>query len=78
MMNNSIGRALIIGLAIAIGAIGLFLFLYFVVLSGFDVLIQLFGSLCIPPIVIVLLVGGYYILTDDEDKNRDEAKTDDD
>lgn len=77
-MDNSIVRALIIGLFIAVAAIGLFLFLYFVALSGFDVLIQLFGSLCIPPVVILVLIGGYYVLTDDEEKSQDTTKTDED
>ena len=77
-MNNSLGRALIIGMLLAIGAVGLFLLFYYVVFAGYDALVQLLGSLCIPPAVLFFLVSGYYILTNDADNNMSDTNTDDD
>jgi hypothetical protein len=61
MDTNRIMRALVIGAFLAVGAIGLFLFLYLVVLVGADNTTRLFASLCVPPFVLVLLVGGYFL-----------------
>jgi len=65
-MENSLVRALVIGLAMAGGGIGLFLLLYFVIFAGSEALVKLLASLVIPPVVMFGLVGGYYILTQDE------------
>lgn len=66
-MENPLMKAMIWGLVLAVSGIGLFLLMYFGVLSGVDSLMRLMGSLCIPPAVMLLLVGGYYILTQNAD-----------
>jgi hypothetical protein len=60
MDNNRLMRALMIGAVLAVGAVGLFLFIYLVVLAGSDNATRLFASLCIPPLVLALLFGGYF------------------
>ncbi len=66
-MENPLVKAMIWGAVLAVGGIGLFFVMYFLVLSGADSLMRLIGSLCIPPAVMLLLVGGYYILTQNSD-----------
>lgn len=66
-MENPLIKALIWGAVLAVVGIGLFLLMYFVVLSGMDSLVRLMGSMCVPPAMMLLLVGGYYILTQNAD-----------
>lgn len=61
MNNNRLMRALVIGAVMAVGAVGLFLFLYLVVLAGADNSTKLMASLCVPPLVLALMVGGYFL-----------------
>lgn len=65
-MDNSLIKALVIGFILAAGAVGLFLFLYFVILANSETVVRLMVSLVVPPVVLGLLVAGYYILTQDE------------
>lgn len=65
-MDNSLLRALVIGGILAGGGIGLFLLLYFVVMTNAESLVRLMTSLLIPPLIMALLVGGYFIITQDE------------
>jgi hypothetical protein len=67
MDNNSLMRALVVGAVLAVGAILLFLFLYFVVLTGAGNAIRLFGSLCTPPLVLLVLIGLYFIFNQGKD-----------
>ena len=76
-MENSLVRALVIGLVLAGGGIGLFLLLYFAVFSGSEALVRLLASLLIPPVVMFGLVGGYYILTQDESGSSNDTTNDD-
>lgn len=66
-MENPLVKALGIGLVLAVVGIGLFFLMYFFVLSGAEPLIQLMGSLCVPPVVMLMLVGGYYLATQNAD-----------
>ncbi|MGJ3238360.1 MAG: hypothetical protein ACFE0Q_06610 [Anaerolineae bacterium] len=65
-MGNWLSRALVMGLVMALGAVGLFLLLYFVVLANMADLLRLLVSLVAPPIVMLVLLGIYYVLTQDE------------
>lgn len=67
MNDNKLVSALVWGLVLAGGGVGLFLLLYFVVLAGAESATRLLASLLAPPFVMALLVGGYFILTQDED-----------
>ena len=69
-------RALIGGVVLAVGGIGLFFLLYFTVFAGAEALIRLVGSLCIPPLVMSVLIGGYAILTQDESKVKNDTEED--
>lgn len=67
-MENPLMKAMIYGFVLAVGGIGLFLLMYYVVLSGAESLVRLMGALCVPPAAMMLLVGGYFILTQNEDE----------
>lgn len=66
-MENPLLKALGVGLVLAAVGIGLFFLMYFVILNGAEPLIQLMGSLCVPPIIMLVLVGGYYLVTQGKD-----------
>jgi heme/copper-type cytochrome/quinol oxidase subunit 4 len=51
-------RALVIGFIIAGGGIGLFLFMYLVVLTGQEPLLRLLGAFFTPIIAMAILIGG--------------------
>ena len=67
MDNKVLMRALVVGAILAVGAILLFLFLYLVVLAGFDNTIRLFGSLCLPPVVLLVIIGLYFVFNQGKD-----------
>jgi hypothetical protein len=67
MDNNSLMRALVVGAVLAVGAILLFLFLYFVILAGSGNAVRLFASLCVPPMVLFVVIGMFFFLNQGKD-----------
>ena len=51
-----------LGAIIAAGGIGLFLFMYLVVLTELEALLRLLGAFFTPIVVIVLLVGVMFLV----------------
>lgn len=61
--QSNLSRALIFGAVLAIGGIGLFLLLYFVIFSGLEDASRLLISLIVPPLVMGVVVGAYILVT---------------
>ena len=62
METKALIRALVFGAVIAGGGIGLFLFMYLVVLTEQAPLLRLLGAFFAPIVVISLLVGVLFLL----------------
>lgn len=62
METKALIRALVFGAVIAGGGIGLFLFMYLVVLTEQAPLLRLLGAFFTPIVVISLLVGVLFLL----------------
>lgn len=62
-MNNRLARALIFGLVLAVGGIGIFFLLYNVVLTNAEDATRLLVSLMTPPILMGFILLGLFILT---------------
>lgn len=61
--RQSLSRASIAGLGLAIGGIVLFFVLYIVLGNmGVDALARVIVALCVPPAVMASIVGGYFLL----------------
>lgn len=64
MDNRRLTRGLLLGIVLALLAVGLFIALWMAFGSaGLDTLPRLILALCIPPAVIAVLVGGFALLT---------------
>jgi hypothetical protein len=67
MDSQYLMRALVVGAVLAVGAILLFLFLYFGVLAGAGNAVRLFASLCVPPVVLIVVIGVFFFLNQGKD-----------
>lgn len=66
METKSLIRALVIGGVIAGASIGLYLFMYLVVLADQDDLVRLIASFFVPIVAMTVLMGAYFLF-----RNRD-------
>jgi heme/copper-type cytochrome/quinol oxidase subunit 4 len=66
METKSLIWALVIGMLIAAASVGLYLFMYLVVLAGQPDLVRLLGAFFVPIVAMILLIGAYFLL-----RNRD-------
>jgi len=69
--RQNMSRATIIGSALAVGGIILFLILYAALgNAGVDSIARMIVSLCVPPAVMAALVGGYFLWGRGRNKNN--------
>lgn len=65
MESNKLAQALIIGAVVAVGGVGMFLFMFFVVLAEANSLARLLVSMLMPPLVMAIGFGAYYVFLTD-------------
>ncbi len=69
--KESLSKASIAGIGMAVGGIILFLVLYVVLTNaGADALTRVVIALCVPPALMAALVGGYFLIKQPQGKKK--------
>lgn len=67
--NPKLTTAIVAGGVLAALGVGIFVLLFFVLLSDMDNLPRLLLSMCLPPALMALVVGAYFIISANKPEN---------